>query len=242
MSDPFDLLRHHVRRQAADAEPGTSTDELVAHITLEHHRNEGAAGARVRRPRRWGLVAMVVTAAAGVGAGAVVTATLDRPHLTQAGVACHSSVGDRSFVIVSLGNDPIAACAAVWQAGDLPLVDQKSPPSDPPLVACTGDRGVFDVYPGTGPEVCAQVGLVEADVEAMLGDPVLELSRRISDEINAQCLSFEAAVERARELLDELQFSDWKVNAIDDGGVCALVGMDDTGTRALNVRTVPDLD
>jgi hypothetical protein len=98
---------------------------------------------------------------------------------------------------------------------------------------------VLEVFPGDGPEVCAQLGLSEADVEGMVDDPVAELARRAVDEINARCLSLEAAAAQARELLSELGLQSWNVVAIDDGGSCAVVGMTDTETRTLNVRTIP---
>jgi hypothetical protein len=243
VSDPFDVLRRHVRQQAAGTEPGTSTDELVAHITLEHHRADGLDEVRVRRPRRWAVVGAVVAAAVGVGAGAVVTASLERPQVTQLGVACHPSVAERgTSLVVALGDDPIEDCAAVWRAGDLPNLDEKSPPSDPPLVACASDRGVIEVFPGSGPEVCTDAGLVPADIDAIMSDPLLELSRRIVDEINLTCPSFDGAIEHARQLLEELGFAGWNLVAVDDGGECGVVGNPDPQTRTLSVRTVPASD
>jgi hypothetical protein len=242
VSDPLDLLREHVRRKAASIEPGTSTDELVAHITLEHHRHEDEPVSSRRPGRRWGSVALFVAASLGIGAGAVVTAALvDRAQVTQPQlVACHPSVAERDVsVLVEPGTDPIGACADEWRAGRLPDPEQQSPGSDPPLVGCTGDRGVLEVFPGDGPEVCAQLGLSEADVAGMLDDPVAELSRRTVEEINARCLPFDVAVARARELLSEIGLQGWNVVAIDDGGTCAVVGMSDTETRTLNVRTIP---
>jgi hypothetical protein len=240
VSEHFDVLRRHLRHQAAELEPGTSTDELIAHITLEHHRGDGWPEAPGRRPRRWGMVAAIAAACAGVGTGAVVTAALDRSQVDQSTlVACHPSVDepDRS-ILVYHDDDPIGACRSLWEAGRLPLLDQQSPPSDPALVLCVSEQHVLEVFPGSGPEVCRAVGSEPVDLPSVVADPVHELSRRVVDEINAACLPFDDAVKAARSLLDELGLAGWNVVAIDDGGRCAVVGVSDIESRTLNVRTV----
>jgi hypothetical protein len=240
VSDPFDVLRRHVRGQAAEGTPSTSTDELVAHITLEHHRGDGWPESSQPRPRRWGMAAAVVAACVGVGAGAVVTAALDRSQVDQSAlVACHPSVDEPDLsMLVRHDDDPIGACRSLWQAGRLPLLDQESPPSDPALVLCMSEQHVLEVFPGSGPDVCRAVGSAPVDLPTDVADPVRELDRRVVDEINPACLPFDQAVEAARSLLDELGLAGWNVVAIDDGGRCALVGVSDIESRTLNVRTV----
>ena len=99
MSDPFDILRDHLRRQADLAEPETGTDELIAHITLEHHRGPSASWPETsRRRRRWKSVAIGVAVSLGIGAGAVVTAAVldkERVRSPQAGCVCRVSATDQ---------------------------------------------------------------------------------------------------------------------------------------------------
>lgn len=235
MSDPFQLLREHVRGQVDLLEPETGTDELIAHITLEHHRGSASRPDVRRRPRRWSSVALGVAVSLGIATGAAVTAAVlerERVKLPEAGVMCRPSATDqRQGIFTDAGDDPIAACRALWNSGQLPLMDEISDGTDPELVACTGDRGVVEVYPGRGPAVCTALGLAEADIEAMLADPRRELLARITAEIHEPCLSMDQAVQRADELLDELGFEGWSIVRRPGEG-CGLVdiGTDDDHT------------
>jgi hypothetical protein len=242
MSDPFDILRDHVRRQAAQVEPETGTDELIAHITLEHHRGPSTVWPEIRRPRRrWRSVAVGVAVSLGIGAGAVVTAAVldkQRVKVPEAGVMCRVSATDpRKGMLTDAGNDPVAACAALWNSGRLPLMDEVTEGSDPDLVACTGERGVLEVYPGSGPEVCAALGLAEADVESMLADPRRELGERAS-EISLACLTPRETARQAAELLDELALVGWAI-VVDEGEGCGVIKIGSGDDHTLYVIRVP---
>jgi hypothetical protein len=232
--DPLAQLRHHVRHQAATFEPGTSVDELIAHITIEHHRGSraasagagaGAGGLLGRKRRRFSSTVVGITLFVGIAAGAVVTATVidqKKVETPERGVVCHTSVDDViSASVVGATSDPIGACAALWNAGELPVIGEISPPSDPPLVACTGPRGVVDVFPTDDPELCTRLGMSVADLDAMVSDPRIELSERISD-INLLCPSPADAAQQARELLDELGLDGWTVVPAEGEGCSAL--------------------
>lgn len=224
MNDPFDVLRAHLRKVADDAPSATNIDELVAQITLEHHRGAAAGttgsdrsftSGSVRPRRRWGSVVVACALCVGVGAGAVVTAAvIDRARVSnpQVGVLCHASVADpASVMVVPANDDPVAACAALWRDGALPVIGEVSAPTDPPLVQCTGSLGLIQVFPGASDEVCTGLGMAVADVPGLADVPLYQLGLRISTDINAQCLSPDEAQKVARSLLDEFGFESWTV-------------------------------
>jgi hypothetical protein len=239
--DPFDVLRGHVRRQADELEPGTSTDELVAHITLEHHRGQASPPARaVGRRRRWSSVVLATSVCLGLAAGAAVTAAVldkGRVEVLHTAVLCRAAADVRSnAVLVDATDDPIAACRVLWNSGQL-LRPDGTRLSGPALVGCTGPRGVLEVFPGDGPQVCADLGMVEADIAAMLDDPRNELQERVSLEINAKCLPPPEAGRHAESLLDELGFDGWNV-VVDIGEGCGVVVIGEGDDHTLMVRVV----
>jgi len=243
VSDPFDLLRGHVRRQAERAEPDTRTDELVAHITLEHHRGPAVSTVPLaRRKRRWSSVVVSLAVFVGLGAGAAVTATvLDRQRVTEplAGVVCRAEAATNSSAIVLAASaDPSGDCARRWATGELPLVDEPSAPSNPPLVACVGRGGALEVYPGDGDELCSELGLALADVETFVTDPKHALNERIATEINLACMEPEAAAKAAVAVLDEMDFRGWDV-VLEATEKCALVVFGEGDDRTLYVRDHP---
>jgi hypothetical protein len=243
MSDPFDLLRGHLRGQADGVEPGTSTDELISHITLEYHRGPVfSAAPSSRRKRRWGAMAVSAAVFVGLGAGAAVTATvLDRQPVSEplAGVVCRAEASTTSSAIVlPAGPDPIGDCAQRWAAGELPLVDEQSEPTNPSLVACVGRGGALEVYPGDSDELCATLGLAAADLDSFVADPTIPLNDRIAEEINMQCMEPEQAAQAAVALLDQMGFRDWNV-VLEATEKCALVVFAEGGEHTLYVRHYP---
>jgi hypothetical protein len=223
-ADPFELLRTHVRATADTIDPVTSVDELIAHITLEHHRQPSAT--TTRPSRRFGTAALATALCVGIGAGAIVTAAvIDRQHVdnVEAGVICRTSATELgSGISVGVVVDPIGACRERWLAGDLPDIDHDNPSSDPPLVACVGSLGIVEVLPGADDTTCTQNGMATADVESMMADSLTALSEG-TDEINMRCLPPHEAERAATVLLDELGFEGWRVVVRGSGGVCGLI-------------------
>jgi hypothetical protein len=117
-------------------------------------------------------------------------------------------------------------------------LDQISEGSDPDLIACTGEGGVLEVYPGSGPEVCTALGLAEADIESMLADPRRELGERLTADINLSCLTPQEAAQRAAELLDELGFEGWTI-VVAAGEGCGVVRIGSDDEHTLYVTHVP---
>ncbi len=232
MSDPFDVLSAHVRNVADAAPSRTNIDELVAQITLEHHRGTATSAGSDHSfansaahppsppsppspPRRWGSVVVGVALCAGVGAGAVVTAAVidhARVENSQTGVLCHASIDDlTSSVLLPANDDPAGACSQLWRSGALPLVGELADRTDPPLVQCTGSLGLVEVFPGDSDEVCTGLGMAVAAVPNLADVPLHQLQLRVASDINAQCLTADEAQGVARSLLDELGFESWTV-------------------------------
>jgi hypothetical protein len=247
--DPFDLLRAHVQHQADTIEPSTAVDELIAHITFEHERVPATSSPAARRrfsmahpPRRWGSATVAAALIVGIGTGAAVTAAVmerSRVEHPETGVNCHWSIDDPvSGSVINGGDDPIAACAALWRDGTI------SPRGDvpvgvaPPLVGCTAPGRGLEVFPGGNGDVCAEVGMTVADVDTMVADHLRELGDRIS-EINARCLTRPGAQHAAEALLDELNFDGWQVVLGADGEGCAAIAFGGGSPPTLNVITRP---
>ena len=242
-ADPFELLRTHVRATADVIDPATNVDELIAHITLEHHRTPSAPA---RRPtRRYGTAALAAALCVGIGTGAIVTAAvIDRHQVDkiEAGVMCRASATDlESGISVGVVADPVGACRERWRAGDLPRIDHDNAPTDPPLVACVGALGIVEVLPGADGATCAQAGMATADVEALMASPLLALSDG-TDEINKRCLPPRDAGLAATALLAELGFEGWRVVVRPDGPAdgCGLIASGDgDDPRVLFVNPTP---
>jgi hypothetical protein len=249
MVDPFDLLRTHVQRQADTIQSTTAIDELIAHIIHEHERvpwvfrpsSSTSANPAVRHPRRWGSMVVGLALIVGIGTGAVVTAeVIDRARVghPELGVMCRSSVHDQtSGIAVPASVDPIGACAALWEDGELPQIGQISIATHPSLVACTGSLGLLEVFPGEGDQVCTDLGLSPADVEALVVDPLYDMNQRVN-EINALCLPPREAQQAATALLDELGLLGWRV-VLRAGEGCGLVAPGDGSDRTLYVNPTP---
>jgi hypothetical protein len=243
MNDPLTLLRDHVRQQADAFEPNTNIDELIAHITLEHHRESVYATASPVRPRRrWSSAALGIALCIGIGTGAVVTAAvLDRVPVEnpEAGVLCHTTRDVKgSSLMASPGDDPITACAVLWNDGSLPVIGEVSEGTNPPLVACAGPAGAVEVFPGSGPGVCTSLGLAAIATDTLVGDRRTELGSRLQSEINMLCLPPREAQQAAAVLLDELGFEGWVVVQREGEG-CGLVAFGVGADRTLYVNPTP---
>lgn len=192
---------------------------------------------RPRRGRKRGasLVAgAIVLGAAGAAAAYVVAR--DQPSEPSAGVTCYAdatAAGDR--IVIPPTDDPIAGCAAVWAAGELPDIRDPRPAGQtpPPLVACVAPGRGIDVFPSDDAELCAQLGFTPAG--AGLGDEsarIVELSDRLVAATFPDCVAPASAEETAQRLIDELGLDGWRVVTrppTRDGDVCARVGVEAQG-------------
>lgn len=238
--DPFDVLRAHVRSVALLEPPGVDADELVASITGTTDREAGREGAHRRgspRRRRW-LVAGVATATVAVGGAGIAAYQGSRPTDPTADVVCRSSIdGFGSTVGLRSDGDPIGECARLWARGDLPDLDHPTPGGEVPrLVACTSERtGTIEVLPLDEFTTCADVGLLDADVEQ--ADPVTLLQRRLERHV-AECHDAAEVEAYAGGLLDELGLDGWVVGRRPAAGRCATAAVD-TGARTVDVLPDP---
>ena len=258
MTDPFDVLRSHVRSVALLEHPDTDPDDLVAQITGladpipeatreasvlafpagRSPRSHGSHGSP--RRRRW-LVAAGVSAIVVVGGAGVAAFVGTRPSTPTADVLCRGSAdGKGSAIAVAPGADPIDQCADLWRAGDLPDVDAPGRPTTkvPRLLACTGSNGSIEVLPLPQSTSCADAGLADADVAGAVADPQVGLRHQLAREVNeapcADAASVRATVERA---LETWGFSSWMVTVRDERAACVRALIDPAGTR---VELFPD--
>ena len=213
MTDPLDLLRDVTRRQTDPIEPRSELVEELRHVA------RGARGLgdddrrRHLRTRRIGIA--VGLAVLGAGGATVAYFAGQQPDRPEAGAACRSApTPDSKIFAIGPGEDPLERCAELWETGVLP--DPRNPregPQDvPPLVACIGEGGIVEVYPGPD-DLCAALGLAPA--AATLSEEnqrVAELSVRIADDVNAADCAAVAVVEaRVEAILDELELADWSI-------------------------------
>ncbi|MCX6519919.1 MAG: hypothetical protein NTZ21_04575 [Actinobacteria bacterium] len=260
MTDPFDVLRSHVRSVALLEHPDTEPDDLVAQITgvadpmpdgasviaFPHHRSpispsRGSHGSP--RRRRW-LVAAGVSAIVVVGGAGVAAFVGTRPSAPAAGVVCRASVSNSSAIVIEPTADPVAACADLWARGDLPEIDVPKPttpgsPEVPRLVACVGEGLALQVLPLPEYWSCADAGLADADITGITDDPAVRLQAALVDRVNAGgCRTTADVAAIAREVLDSMDLATWSVKVSDPSSACATVALD-VSTSHVIVRPHP---
>jgi hypothetical protein len=119
---------------------------------LRRHRAPRPAPA----PRRLALVLAAIVVAGGGAATAAGLLSADDVKV-EAGVGCYDRAAlQADITVIRATEDPVAACAQLWREG---TVDDVPRAEAPPLVACTGKGQPVRVMPGSGPEVCAGLGL-----------------------------------------------------------------------------------
>lgn len=221
--DPLDLLRDHLRTEAVLLEPSLSIDEVVDRAIGEADLDGRARTPAVGPPRRWRSGAAIGLAVLVVGAGAVAATAIRRERATEpvAGVACRAGADlAASAVVVPASADPVAACAAVWAAGDLPVVDGDNRPSSPALVACVGPEGEVEVVPDDHLDTCARLGLVEVE-PIPAGSALFTLQQRLVDEIGMQdCVPVDEAVRMTEQILADVGLGHWSVEVVDRDEPC----------------------
>ncbi len=250
MTDPFDVLRSHVRSVALLEHPDTDPDDLVAQVTavaepiadgasviaFPHHRSPvppSRASHGSPRRRRW-LVAAGVSAIVVVGGAGVAAYVGTRPSVPSAGVMCRASISNRSAIVIESTADPIVGCAALWARGDLPEIGRPGPGDVPTLVACVGERGVLEVLPVSAGQTCADAGLVDADASGLADDPVTRLQELLALRINlTPCQPVEPAVDLVEASLREVGLTDVTVDVREPDARCVLAVIEPSHTRVL---------
>lgn len=244
MTDPFDVLRSHVRSVALLERPTTDTDELIAEITGAGEPNvaprSNVVAFRSPRRRRW-LVASSALAIVAVGGAGVAAYMGMRPTRPNDGVVCRASADNLSAIVVEPTSDPINACAALWIRGDLPDVDDPRPADQPPrLVACVGANESLEVIPVPALGSCADLGMSDADVGAMSSDPVVELQSVVEDRLNAhECRSAADAKAVIVEALKRLNLESWSVDMRNAAADCVLVAVEPSTARVVVINRPP---
>jgi hypothetical protein len=144
-------------------------------------------------------------------------------------------------VVLAPADDPLAACAQLWQAGALPDIAHGGPPVDPQpsLFACVGAHGELEVYPSIADQrpACADLGLADA-VTSPDSDRQVALQDRLSDELNAQCVGLDEAKRRIAAALADLGFGDWTITVRDDIAACVKVALE-APTKTIFLFSLP---
>jgi hypothetical protein len=225
-SDPFEILRTHVRSTTVGEPPRISDAELVDAITNDRYAptaiTSGADFEPRRQPRRsHRRVAVGVAVALAASGGLAVAASNwgEEASRPERGASCYSQFSTKSSQLLLANSvDPLTDCATMWESGRLTSTDPSIPAGlVPPLVACVRDD-VVAVFPSTDDRGCGSLGLPDAIVADEV-NPVAALAHRLVDDVNAKCLPFEAAQQETEKILHSLRLSGWKI--VDSGGTGA---------------------
>ncbi|MGH8873922.1 MAG: hypothetical protein ACRDVM_01540 [Acidimicrobiia bacterium] len=136
-----------------------------------------------------------------------------RPVTDPGTIACYREADLRpsAIAVLSGADDPLAACAAMWEPGG--ELGEPTASEVPPLVACVLDSGMVAVFPG-GPEVCAALGLASPDPDPGVAEEnrlIVELEEALISQIAGRCLPEDQAAAIVRRELDQKGFEDWQV-------------------------------
>lgn len=212
-------------------------DQLIERIMA------GDRGTQHRRPasRKRRIViastsAVIVVSSAAVGVAALLRS--EQPTVPEAGPTCHASV-DAAADLIGLepGVDPITGCRQAWIDGRFGV--EVSNPSS--LVACIGQGGGIDVFPGES-TVCESLGLPVADPELSLDNAaIVVLQDRIATEINAAaCLPANRVKPLVEQILSETEITGWQVIIRSDAqaSTCVKAAVDST-SKTVHLNKFP---
>lgn len=235
-SDPFDILRNHVRSAVTDDPPRISDTELVDAIVNDRYTPSTVTTtaaddfvARRRQPRRTRRrVAVGVAVALATSGGFAVAASRwsEEASRPERGGSCYSEFTTLSSRFALPNSvDPINDCAALWRSGRLTSSDGSVAAGTVPTLLPCVLNGVVAVFPNTDDRSCESLGLPNAILSDEV-DPVAELAHRLVDEVNAKCLSFEAAQQETEKILHSLRLSGWKIVDLGGTGACSYASAD----------------
>lgn len=200
--------------------------ELAEQSIAEGRRRRAIQDQRRRRRRVAAGIGAAVALTAGTAAAAAVL-WREHPTAPQAGITCRSEADPRAdAIVIEPGGDPIAVCQEQWDEGAFEEFGTYTLPDA--LAACVSNAGTIEVFPGTE-AICAQLGLATANTEPSADTQlVVELQDRLINEINAiDCLTAEEAAASARQILNDLDLTEWPVQTNPDavGTTCAKAGI-----------------
>ena len=232
VSDPFEILRTHVRSIQSDEPPVINDAELVDAITSGRYTSSLSShdfvpGLRPRRNRRRVAVGVAVALAASGGIAVAAGNWGEEASRPERGASCYSELSTLSSqVVLPSSVDPLGDCAEMWRAGEITVADGSiSPGTVPPLVACVSEQNVVAVFPSTDGRGCGSLGLPDAILSGDI-DPVAELALRLVDEVNAKCMSFDEAQQETEKILHSLRLSGWKIVDLGGTGACSFASAD----------------
>jgi hypothetical protein len=204
-----------------------------------------------RRRRRRVALALVPAAVVVLAATAFTTYALTREptHLESIGCYDAASLTANITIVEADGRSPIAICAELWQQGGM-----RGATTPKQLAACVLQTGAVGVFPRSGADTCAQLGL--ADVPAslaaeskrfaalrraivtQLGEPANSSSPR-----SAKCIGETRARAIVRHELDVHGYGDWQIEVAGDGFTperpCAEIHFDGMRRAAILVPVWP---
>lgn len=216
---------------------------LVSEVRLQQAR-------RKRRRRRLAL-AIVPAAVVLLAATAFTTYALTREptHLESIGCYDGASLSANTTVVEADGRTPIAICADLWRQG---VMGDASTPER--LAACVLQSGAVGVFPSSGADTCAQLGLADVPASfaaeskrfaalrraiiAQLGEPASGSSPR-----SATCIGETQARAIVRRELDAHGYGEWQIEVGGDGFTaerpCAEIHFDGKRRAAMLVAVWP---
>ena len=177
--------------------------------------------------RRRGLLLLVAVSALLLVASGFTTYVLTREptHLDTIGCFATSSAEAGGVTDARAdGRDPVAICAELWRqgvVGDVPVPTQ--------LAACVLESGTIGVFPASGTDTCARLGLAvlpasyAVEVKRFVGlrDAIvghLGAPATGSSLGSSKCVGEQAARTAVRRELDALGYRDWQIEIADIDG------------------------
>ena len=231
-SDPFEILRTHVRSVTSDEPPVIDDTELVNAIVSGRYTPTTSTPdfvprLRPRRTRRRIAVGVAVAFAASGGFAVAASNWGEEASRPERGASCYSEFSLLSGQVVLSGSvDPLGDCAEMWRAGKIVVADGSiAPGTVPPLVACVSDQDAVVVFPSIDGRGCGALGLPDA-IPSDDVDPVAALALRLVDEVNAKCMSFDEAQQETEKILHSLRLSGWRIVDLGGTGACSFASAD----------------
>ena len=191
------------------------------HLLIEFARQERS---RSRRRRRLVLVALpaIVAVLAATGFTSYVL-TREPTQLESIGCFETASLRGNTAIVDADGRDPVAICTELWREG---LIGTAPVPRR--LTACVLASGAIGVFPSTGADTCAKLGIAplplgysaEAErfaklrhaIVARLGEPASGSSRG-----SPKCVHEQDARAIVRRELDAHGYRDWRIDVAGEG-------------------------
>lgn len=178
-----------------------------------------------RRRRRRLALALVPAIIVLLSATAFTTYALTRDptHLESIGCFETADLRANTAIVDADGRSPVAICAELWQQGDM----GGAPPPER-LTACVLEGGAIGVFPSSGADTCAQLGLATLSASyAAEGKRFAALRKAIVAQLGApasgssrgspKCIHEAEARKLVRRELDAHGYSDWQIETAGAG-------------------------